>query len=123
MRSRVTSVPEDTPVRELIDDYLMTSDQSAFPVVRDGRLVGLVTMEDVRGTPRDHRDELHVSHIMTPADELTTTSPDHPAADVLDTLTRRSIGHVPVVENGRLAGVVRREDILKWLSLHGPGKA
>lgn len=119
MRTQVSTVPDDISVAQLIDDYVMVSDQSAFPVVRDGHLLGLVTLEDVRATPREQRDGAQIREIMTPGPELATVGPDDPASEVLDVLTRRNIGHVPVVEAGRFTALVRREDILRWLSLHG----
>ena len=120
MRSGLMTVPHDIAVTELVDEYVMASDQHAFPVMRGEQLMGLVSQEDVRRVAREERDRVRVDQIMTPAEALTTLSPDDAASAALDAIAGRGFGHVPVLEHGRLAGMVRREDILKWLALNGP---
>ena len=58
---------------------------------------------------------------MTPADRLVTVCPGARAVDVLALLGRREVAQVPVVEGGRLLGLVRREDVVRWLALHTEG--
>lgn len=121
MRRGVVSVPPELPVGSLVADYVMTSEQRSFPVVRDGHLEGLVTLEDVRKIPRAAWPETTVAEIMTPAPSLETLPADAPATDALRKLGEREVDQVPVVEkDGSLLGLVRRQDILRWLSLHAP---
>jgi CBS domain-containing protein len=96
----------------------MRSEQRAFPVIEDDLLVGLVCQRDLEKVAPDQRGPLTVSDIMKPASEVTAVSPRADAVDVLTLLARRDINQVPVVENGHLAGLVRRADILRWLALH-----
>jgi CBS domain-containing protein len=97
----------------------MKTDDHAFPVMEDGRLVGLVTLEDLRAVSRSGWDTTLVGEIMTPAGDLVTVGPDADAADALDTLAARDVRQLPVLENGALVGCLRRRDIVKWLQLHG----
>ena len=119
MLSNVVSVDADTIVSRFVEDYLMRNDQRAYPVLEDHRLVGLVCLSDVRALERDQWATRTVADIMTPADRLNRLSPSDDAADALSVLGRGSVNQLPVVEDGRVRGLVRREDILKWLALHG----
>jgi CBS domain-containing protein len=56
---------------------------------------------------------------MTPAADLATVTPQTDAADALALLARRGVNQLPVVEDDRVIGLIRREDILRWLSIHG----
>jgi CBS domain-containing protein len=56
---------------------------------------------------------------MTPIDALPPVSPDADAALALLELAQRKAEQLPVVEGGEVRGIVRREDILRWLSLYG----
>lgn len=97
----------------------MGTDERAFPVLANGRLAGLVTLEDVRRIAREQWATSRVSDIMTPVGELLTMSPTEDADEALRKLQRRDVRQLPVLENGRLNGLLRRRDILKWLQLQG----
>jgi CBS domain-containing protein len=117
MRSQVPTVPPDLRVSDLVYDHMLGSDERAFPVVQDGRLAGLVCIEDVRKLPREKWTEAAVADIMTPAAELSVVDPRQDASDALQELTRRDVRQLPVVDNGRLVGLLRRRDIVRWLRL------
>lgn len=59
---------------------------------------------------------------MTLADELLTLSSAADADAALQKLQQRDIRQLPVLEDGRVAGLLRHRDILKWLQLQGAGK-
>jgi Zn-dependent protease len=108
--------PECT-VSNLVHEHMMRSDDQSFPVVEDGRFIGLVTLDDVRKVPRTGWDTTTVRQMMTPSDQLVTVTPQEDAADALDKLMQRDVRQLPVVSNGSLAGLLRRRDIVKWLQL------
>jgi CBS domain-containing protein len=60
-----------------------------------------------------------VREIMTPAERLATIAPNAHVAQALQTLSPEGVNQLPVIERGKLEGLIRREDILKWLSLYG----
>jgi CBS domain-containing protein len=119
MRPLPGSVPPGLPVDAFVDDYLMRSDQRAFPVIEGGRLAGLVCLADVRRLPREARPQTAVRDIMTPASRLSAIRPDEDAAEALSRLASTGVNQLLVMDGDRLAGVVLREDILKWLALQG----
>src|SRR5215470_10759863 len=54
--------------------------------------------------------------------DLATVTPRAPLADVLRLLNRKGVRHVPVVENGRLVGIISDRDVKAALALSlGPG--
>ena len=120
MRRDPPTVTASATLSRLVDDYVMQTDDYAFPVLdEEGRFVGLVTLEDVRSASRDVWGEKAVRDVMTPLDQLITVGPDEDAADALEKLTGRDVRQLPVVrEAGELAGLFRRQDIVKWLQLH-----
>jgi CBS domain-containing protein len=56
---------------------------------------------------------------MTPVERLACVGPDTDAAEALAELARRNVNQLPVLEGGRLVGLLRREDVIKWLALSG----
>jgi Zn-dependent protease/CBS domain-containing protein len=118
MRSNPPSCSADCSVSRLVHEHIMGTDDHAFPVLDNGQLLGIVTLEDVRGVSRDAWDTTTVREIMTPTDQLTVVTADEDAAEALNKLTQRDVGQMPVLRDGQLVGLLRRRDIVKWLQLH-----
>jgi CBS domain-containing protein len=118
MRSKPPTVSPTMTVDALVHDGVMGTDDHAFPVVDEGQLIGLVTLEDVRSIPRTSWDDTTVREIMTDADQLVSVTPEEDAAEALNQLQARDVRQLPVMRNGSLAGLLRRRDLVKWLQLH-----
>jgi CBS domain-containing protein len=113
-------VEPDASVQDLVDDGFLVLSQRAYPVVSDGELRGMVSLEDVRRLGRDQWPLRCAADVMTPLDRLHTVAPSQSASATLALLAERGVNQLPVVEHGRVVGLVTREDILKWMVL-GPG--
>lgn len=94
-----------------------------LPVVDQGKLVGILTDRDVRlvfpsaltsgakeQDPADALEKVKVQEIMTK--QVVTVSPDAPIADVARILLERRIGGLPIVQQGRLLGIITKTDII-----------
>jgi CBS domain-containing protein len=117
MRQNPPTVTPEIPVESFVHEYVMQSDDYAFPVVDGESLVGLVTLTDVRAVDRENWPRLTVTDIMTPLNELVTTHPDDETEAALRTLMEHEFRQLPVVSNGLLRGLLRRRDVMKWLQL------
>jgi Zn-dependent protease/CBS domain-containing protein len=120
MHSNVATVPPRMSVGDLVHRHVMGTDERAFPVVDGDRLLGLVTLEDIRKVAPEDWGIRTVAEIMTPADHLAVVQPQDDAAAVLDKLTERNVHQVPVMSNGNLVGLVRSSDIMRWLQDQAP---
>lgn len=117
MRPEVTSVDPAITIETLVGRYVLGTDQRAFPVIEGEELVGIVTLSDVRRVPQEAWPTTTVRQIMTAADDLSIVRPGEGTAEALQKLAQRDVDQVPVVEGGRLVGILRRRDIMKWLEL------
>jgi Zn-dependent protease len=121
MRRNPPTVTPDCSVNSLVQDHIMGTDDHAFPVMDNDSLVGLVTLEDARKVSRVDWDTRTVREIMTPVEDLVSISSYADAAEALNKLRQRDVRQLPVVQDGRLAGLLRRRDIVKWLQLQSEG--
>ncbi len=118
MRRETPVVSPDMTVSQVVDDYLLGTEEHAFPVVQDGRVVGMITLDDVRKVPRSEWPNKRVEQVMTPVGALGMVKPNEPMTEAFEQLERRNVQSLPVVEeDGRLSGVLRYRDILKWIEL------
>ncbi len=120
MRAEPPTCSADCSVDRLVHDHIMQSDDQSFPILEKGtqQLAGLVTLDDVRGISRDDWETTRVADIMTSPDQLVVVGPGDDAAEAFDQLTGRDVRQLPVVSDGKLVGLLRRRDIVKWLQLH-----
>jgi len=121
IRSVVTVTPEQT-LRDAIE-LLQSKHIRHLPVVEDSRLIGIVTDRDIkRATPsllsgvgREEYDrvldETKVTQLMTR--EPITVTPDSGLKAAVKIFIERKVGAIPVVVDGRLAGIVTEIDLLR----------
>lgn len=119
MRTGLPTVQTHVTVDTLVRDRLMGTEEQAFPVLRGEDLAGLVTLGDVRKVPRVLWAEATVEQVMTSADRLITIPTDGDAATALRLLHEHDVRQLPVLRAGALAGMVLRDDLLRWLYERG----
>lgn len=109
-------------------DAAMVFVRSSFrhlPVLRDKRLVGIITERDVkqfapsllsRTSPEEYNQVMEttpISRVMT-RDPL-TLKPDQSMFEAVNLLYSKRIGCLPVVEEGKLVGIITTTDMLALL--------
>lgn len=104
-----------TPDRSVLQavELLVEHNIGGVVVVEEGALVGILTERDVlRLTARTPGalDALTVAETMTR--ELVTGLADDDMLDVMGLMTRRRIRHLPILDEGRLAGIVSIGDLV-----------
>jgi acetoin utilization protein AcuB len=81
-----------------------------LPVVRGGKLVGIITDRDVRQY-RDHLEHKQIKAVMSENPFIVT--PETTLEEAAVVMLEQQIGGLPVVEEGRLVGVIAASDILR----------
>ena len=87
-------------------------DTGVIPIARNGGLEGLVTDRDIVVrvlAERNDPEEVRLSDIMTAA--AVTISPDHQLAEARELMAQRQIRRLPVVQDGRLVGILSMGDL------------
>jgi Zn-dependent protease/predicted transcriptional regulator len=114
MSSPVTTVPPTLPLSEVIT-MMYTSKHLGFPVVDRDTLIGMITLADVNRTSSIDREAMQVRDIMT--HNPITLPPDAPVIEALKIMSARNFGRIPVVQDGKILGIVTRTDIIKVTEL------
>jgi Zn-dependent protease len=121
MYTDVPMVKAGVTVQNLIDNYIMKTDNLAF-VVFDGdnngdNMVGLVTIDDIRKVDPESRSQTLIQSIMTPSQKLVVVAPEEQASDAFQRLQSEDISQLPVVNGNKIVGLLRRKDIVRWLQV------
>lgn len=109
-------ITPDLTVDELVD-ALLTHNVRSFPVVENGQLVGIVTLTDVRHTPRQEWSLRHVRDLMTPRERLILAAPEDDLERILRLMATHEIHQIPVVRDSQLLGLLTRNALVRFLQL------
>jgi CBS domain-containing protein len=112
-QSVVTVSPSDTI--QTIVDTLATHRIGAVVVVDEqGAIAGIVSERDVvRAMSRDAAGVLTRTARQVMTEKVRTCTPADSEADLMQLMTDNRIRHLPVVVNGRLAGMISIGDVVK----------
>jgi CBS domain-containing protein len=130
MTAQVTTLKRNDKLT-LASDVMQLERIRHLPVLDDGgeQLAGIVSQRDLfRGAlaqalgygqhaSRKLLDTFAVKDVMTT--EVITTTPDTPLVSAARELTERKIGCLPVVENGRLVGIITEGDFVALVARQG----
>ncbi|MFH1002593.1 MAG: CBS domain-containing protein, partial [Chloroflexota bacterium] len=109
-------VPAGLTVDQLIYQFVLTGGRRFFLVADDdGRVAGVLTLEDIKAVPRPDRVVRRVGEIMTPAAGLPAVSPEQEAATALERLEESGTNELLVVSEGRVVGLVGCDHLLNVL--------
>ena len=114
MSSPVTTV---SPVMSLQDvmNLMYDTKHLGFPVNDLDTLTGIITLSDLARTPAIDRDAKQVRDVMTR--EVIIISPNSQVIDALRIMTQKAIGRIPVMDNGKLIGIITKSDIFTVIEL------
>jgi CBS domain-containing protein len=106
IRTDVTTSLHEAAAKMRIDNV------SALPVVNGEELVGIITERDVVGALVDGMDArcTAVSVCMTP--QPISVSPEEAVSEAAFRMVTAAARHLPVVEHGRLVGILSARDLL-----------
>jgi acetoin utilization protein AcuB len=129
----VTVKPADSArhAREIMEKRRINQ----LPVVVNGRLVGIVTDRDLRDAfpsvfdaaePGAHGRPAVTDPATIPVEDVMTAqvltlAPDASVAEGARLMRRERVGAIPIVDAGRLVGILTRSDVLDAFAAASPG--
>jgi Zn-dependent protease len=114
MSSQVQVVSPEMSLEEL-KELMFKEKHRGYPVMSDGALKGIVTISDLQNVPEKERAETRVGSVM--ARKLYQISPQEEASTAMKMMNELQIRRLPVMDEGRLVGIVSREDLVRAIEL------
>jgi Zn-dependent protease/predicted transcriptional regulator len=115
MERDFSTVDAHLSLQDLVHQFLLVSGRRCFVVVKDNSLVGLITTNEVMRVERDRWPQTSVQSVMRPLSQLRTVTPDAPAIQALEIISREDINQLPVVSDGQLVGLFSRSSVMGFL--------
>jgi Zn-dependent protease/CBS domain-containing protein len=108
------TVSPETSVAVLVEEWFLQRGRRAMPVRQGDRLVGIVTLTDVKGVPQQRWAQAQVAEIMTRS-PLYSVRPEDDVALALQLLAEHDIHQVVVLQGERLVGLLTRAHLIRYM--------
>jgi Zn-dependent protease len=120
-RSCVTE-SADIVLQELVDRHILGEGHRCVLLSRREEVVGLLTLHNVRDVPRDRWGTIIAGEVMIPLSTMKRLRPEDGLEKALREMGNDGVNQLPVMRDGKIEGMLSREDILHYLgTLHGVG--
>lgn len=116
MRRTLCAVPSHVSVAVAVRGWLERP-SDVVAVIDGERVVGTISMQDVRALPAVAWERTAVSELAA-RDPQAVVDPLEDASNVLRKMRESDVERLPVVEGAHLAGVIERADIERWITAH-----
>ncbi|HWC02285.1 MAG TPA: site-2 protease family protein [Methylomirabilota bacterium] len=117
MTREVVHIPADLAVGRVLDDFFWRHHVSSFPVLDDGRVVGILSLDQLRQVSPERLADTRSREIMLPLAEGLMAAPGDSLWQAFEKLARNGLGRLAVLEGGRLVGYLSVKDVMHVLAL------
>ncbi len=117
MNPEPISVSPTTSLEQLIENYVYVHHHKMFPVVDNDKLIGSISIDQIKSVSSDERSHRTVSEFLRPCSDENTIDVNTDAAKALSIMTQSDNSRLMVTENEELVGIVSLKDLQKFLSL------
>lgn len=119
MQPKVETLSSQISLEEAIQAFSHSSHRN-FPVLEDGKLVGILTQKDIAEWSKRYSEQpVTVAQMMSPNPVI--ASPKDTLAHVLHLLNYYRLSALPVTEGCKLIGIITRSDIIRVEAEHLSG--
>lgn len=119
MTTDIPTVDASVSLGALARGALELNPRLCFMVETDGRLAGILTAHQLRAIPERQWDDTTAGQAMLPSGKLKPTTPERAASDILVDMELDNLSHMPVVEEGRVLGLIGRDRIFQVIRQAG----
>jgi Zn-dependent protease len=117
------AVAPELPLDQFVGRYVLGQAEQGFPVLlepdQDGpqRLLGMMTLRNLRRFTFKEWSRTRVSEAMTPAHQVQVLAPEMAAREAFRTLLESGEEQLPVIDGDALLGILRRRDLVKYIQM------
>ncbi len=111
MVKNVVALSPDITLEQAVNQYFLPYGYGGFPVVQDGRLVGVVAVRDVQTVNNSLWAQRRVADIMQTSSDEMSLSPDVSAIQALERMMSLEAERMIVVQDGEVVGMLTRASI------------
>ena len=108
-------VPSDVTLNQVIQEYIIPSGCRLFMVADGGRFGGVLSLQNIKSVSQQKWGVTQVKEVMTPIDKLPVAHLGQDALSILEQMDESGTNQVSVVSEGKVVGLIDRDDLIIFL--------
>ncbi|RPJ40619.1 MAG: CBS domain-containing protein, partial [Deltaproteobacteria bacterium] len=106
-------------VEEAVNEYFLRYGFGGFPVMDNGKFLGIVTLKEVKNVPRDKWRAVPLSDILVPHDRRWELFLQDDIMKALQMMIQEDKGRIVVTKNSTVVGLITRNGIARYVQVKG----
>ncbi len=119
MARDLVTVNPSIPIDEAVDKYFLRYGYGGFPVIADGKFLGIITLKEIKDVPREDWSKVKVSDILVHHNKRWEMTHDSNVMKALELMIKEDKGRIIVMENDKVVGLITRNGIARYLQIMG----
>ena len=119
MAKNLVTIRPNATLEEAVNDYFLRYGYGGFPVVADGKYLGMITLKEIKAVPREKHKHTEISDVYLRRDAKWEMSPDEEVLQALEKMLKEDVGRLVVREGDRITGLITRNGIARYAQVMG----
>jgi Zn-dependent protease len=119
MVKEMQTIDPSISLDKAVNEYFLRYGYGGFPVIDDGKFLGILTLKEVKNVPREDWGRVNVSTVFVPHDKKWEISPDADVMKALELMIKEDKGRIVVTERGKIIGLITRNGIARYVQIKG----
>ena len=115
----IVTLNSSITIDDVVDKYFLRYSYGGFPVMDDGKFLGIITLKEIKDIPRDDWNKVKVSDVFTPHNKKWEVSSDADVMMALELMIKEDKGRIVVTENNAITGLITRNGIARYVQIKG----
>ena len=115
----IVTLTSSITIDEAVDNYFLRCSYGGFPVMDDGKFLGIITLREIKNVPREDWSKVKVSDILVPHNKKWEMTHDSNVMKALELMIKEDKGRIIVMENDKIVGLITRNGIARYLQIMG----
>jgi Zn-dependent protease/predicted transcriptional regulator len=117
MTREVVSVAANLSLYELIYHYFLQYPYRGFPVKDDGRILGMISLSQVKDIPPGEYPVLSVRDFVTRLNKDMVIAPEGTLDEAMKQMTQTDLDRLLVMQQGELVGLITRKSLMRFVEI------
>jgi Zn-dependent protease/CBS domain-containing protein len=119
MVSDLITVRPSLSLEEIVNGYFLRYGYGGFPVVEEGKYLGMITLKEIKDVPKNAFEDTRVKEVYLAHKKQWEISPEEDAMKALERMVTEDTGRLIVKEGETIVGLITRNGIAKYVQIKG----